>query len=674
MATAMLWECTSGARLSPLIRGYDVLTYDTDHVHEQHKRAIRSPDEHQVELRFNALGSNFQLQLEPDPTVITNNFAFVTSDGAEIKQMADAVHFYRGRIADVPGSFVHGSIVDGAFQGRIHSEDEKFSVEPARRYFNDSVEFHSVIYKDSHVDIPENAGGNCGLVGKMQEQMDRRLKEAGKMNPEKSHDFEDGAARYKRQATTAQTCAIHIITDHVYYKRFQDKNEIFRQMGEHVQAASKVFSDHNFQNGYDNIEFAIQKITLYDSNDVGTSYPFDSDYIGVEKFLDLTSEFPLNNQYCLVYTFTNRDFANGVLGLAWIATPTSTAGGVCSSNFNAGIVTTNNYGQDVPPIVSHLTFSHELGHSFGSRHDPDGDRLCAPGGSEGNFLMFAHASSGDLPNNNDFSSCSEANISRVLNTMGSRTNCLVERGSITLCGNQVRELTEECDCGANDECGDSCCTNSCQLVMSAKCRVEGMYVLLMTCLCAECPTPPPKANDTICDGGRRMCSNGECTRSICERDGRQQCQCAGTKDRCLLCCMNGDNGECQVYLNASGNTLTLDVGSPCESFMGYCDIFFECRLALEDGPLANIIRGIFYSDEPQLYDAILSWLSEYWWVVLVSAILLVGLMALIMFLCNLLTPTDNPWKEEVQSAKRNRVVIRARRDRGSQYPRSAPPE
>lgn len=43
--------------------------------------------------------------------------------------------------------------------------------------------------------------------------------------------------------------------------------------------------------------------------------------------------------------------------------------------------------------------------------------------------------------------------------------------------------------------------------------------------------------------------------------------------------------------------------------MGYCDIFFECRLALEDGPLANIIRGIFYSDEPQLYDAILSWLS-----------------------------------------------------------------
>lgn len=48
-----------------------------------------------------------------------------------------------------------------------------------------------------------------------------------------------------------------------------------------------------------------------------------------------------------------------------------------------------------------------------------------------------------------------------------------ERGSITLCGNQVREPTEDCDCGANDECGDSCCTDSCQLAASANCRWVG---------------------------------------------------------------------------------------------------------------------------------------------------------------------------------------------------------
>lgn len=69
------------------------------------------------------------------------------------------------------------------------------------------------------------------------------------------------------------------------------------------------------------------------------------------------------------------------------------------------------------------------------------------------------------------------------------------------------------------------------------------------------------------------------------------------------------SNECRLYRTFEEKTLTLDVGSPCESFMGYCDFFSECRLAQEDGPLAVIIRGIFYSDEPQLADAILSWLQ-----------------------------------------------------------------
>lgn len=46
---------------------------------------------------------------------------------------------------------------------------------------------------------------------------------------------------------------------------------------------------------------------------------------------------------------------------------TDRAGGVCADSFNSGIVTTNNYGENVSPVVSHLTFAHELGHSFGSR-------------------------------------------------------------------------------------------------------------------------------------------------------------------------------------------------------------------------------------------------------------------------------------------------------------------
>lgn len=128
--------------------------------------------------------------------------------------------YFSDYFVDVPESFVHGSIVDGHFQGRILSMDDKFSVEPAARYFNDTnLEFHSVIYKDSHVDIPENAAGGCGVVGKLQEQMNKKLQEANKNNIKIHDDSEDdGTHRYKRQANR-QTCALHLITDHVYFNR-----------------------------------------------------------------------------------------------------------------------------------------------------------------------------------------------------------------------------------------------------------------------------------------------------------------------------------------------------------------------------------------------------------------------------------------------------------------------
>lgn len=46
------------------------------------------------------------------------------------------------------------------------------------------------------------------------------------------------------------------------------------------------------------------------------------------------------------------------------------------------------------------------------QHDPE---VCTPGGEDGNFIMFARATSGDKKNNNQFSPCSLNSISPVLN-------------------------------------------------------------------------------------------------------------------------------------------------------------------------------------------------------------------------------------------------------------------
>lgn len=51
-----------------------------------------------------------------------------------------------------------------------------------------------------------------------------------------------------------------------------------------------------------------------------SSNPFRFANIGVEKFLELNSEQNHDN-YCLAYVFTDRDFDDGVLGLAWVGAP-----------------------------------------------------------------------------------------------------------------------------------------------------------------------------------------------------------------------------------------------------------------------------------------------------------------------------------------------------------------
>jgi disintegrin and metalloproteinase domain-containing protein 10 len=53
--------------------------------------------------------------------------------------------------------------------------------------------------------------------------------------------------------------------------------------------------------------------------------PYEPEYIGVEKFLDIISLEPTSDKdgerFCLSHVFTYRDFEDGVLGLAWVAEP-----------------------------------------------------------------------------------------------------------------------------------------------------------------------------------------------------------------------------------------------------------------------------------------------------------------------------------------------------------------
>jgi disintegrin and metalloproteinase domain-containing protein 10 len=90
-------------------------------------------------------------------------------------------------------SFVHGSISDGVFHGRVITTKDAYFIEKAQYYFPNHSHaengFHSVIYKDSHVNDPYRANrtvhpNGCGLTEDVSHWMDRMQNSADVLDEE----------------------------------------------------------------------------------------------------------------------------------------------------------------------------------------------------------------------------------------------------------------------------------------------------------------------------------------------------------------------------------------------------------------------------------------------------------------------------------------------------------
>ena len=550
-----------------------------------------------------------QLVLKKDRSVFTTNHISELGNGSLIN--LDLSFLYSGTVMGMPHSFCHGSLIRGIFQGSIFLPNETYHVEKSFRIFKKYLGFHSVIYRESDIKckdffesfpnyvtnvIVQNAVNNMIKLKQVKGNSNRR--------PE----------RADQNLGKGNTCTLYLQSDPLLWTRYLQKSngdhelarqEILMTLASHVEAVNNILAKTSFRTfdnsiRYSGLRLSIARTRIMTHDDCRDPSPslLCKYNIDIDAYLQLISK-DNHNLFCLAYTFTYRDFVNGVLGKAWIASPTNSRGGICekyeeyvvenyrfSRSFNTGVITTVNYGRELSPRVSYLNFAHQIGHSLGALHDKG--NICVPYGTtrpdsgKGNYLMFAGAISGVLANNDKFSVCSRDRIARVLDHVvrNSRKNCLIETGSS--CGNKIVEEGEECDCGYSNNCEEICCvprdqtgTNSdmCTLKIGKECSPSQGPCCSNTCqyvtelenktcslgndcklpsYCngssAVCPVATNKPDGTFCGHSDFLCQSGECNEVFCERIGWKQCFVSSSDGNrnittmCLLACMqNGSS-------------------------------------------------------------------------------------------------------------------------------------
>ena len=378
---------TSRKPLNSFIRHHERLSYDVSDVHARTRRAIELSPHADVAIKFEAHNKNFSMHLRRNHFIFAKEFKIVDGFGENVPY--DYSRFVHGNVEGHHRSYVMGKIDDGRFEGSIHLHGDQYHVEPAERYFKDdtTAKYHSVIY--SHHDVEHNARfgkaevpdrpttlKGSSLYKKMEEEKKILEKEEEELKQKGKHRYRRGTKNRHKN-----TCNLKLVADHLFMKKFVRRETAIDQMVMHYQAVEYIFRNQTFNTTgeYDSffspegVGFRIKEVHVWKEDSVPKELA--PNHISVYRLLELFSRMN-HSSACLAYLFTDRTFDDGIMGLAYLAYRYGQPGGICDpyakygevwKTYNTGVLTFQLYNREAPPLVTEITFAHELGHSFGAQ-------------------------------------------------------------------------------------------------------------------------------------------------------------------------------------------------------------------------------------------------------------------------------------------------------------------
>jgi disintegrin and metalloproteinase domain-containing protein 17 len=600
------------AELDKVLHNFETLHHEAfkHHIKKRHLY-VRDPEERQVE--YDSFGRHFKLVLRKSSNILASDFK-VTAIGADnVERVVDITPaIYHGYIDDEPDTSYVSAYWEGdnSLMATITTQSDVFAIEPSWRHLPNASDDSMISYRMSDLDMEADLGSNfCGYVneGLGDSNYTSLLQKEDESN-------KDSGSRRKRSSSCTPSksrpvCKLLLVADYRFFQGMGQSNlgkttSYLIGLVDRVNSIYKVTSFGDCGTGFG---FEIQQIRIFQQpSDGGTygSFNMQKDTWDTGELLEMFSRDPTYKDFCLAHLFTQIPFSNGVLGLAYIGgSRVYSIGGVCSPPYYKGgfqLFLNTGWSSAVSKsnrllltLESTLVTAHELGHNWGSEHDPDTTE-CGPSTSGGGkYIMYMYSVSGMDTNNQLFSPCSRRLMGAVLEA---KAESCFKQSVGGFCGNMRVEGDEQCDAGPSDPCctstcylrpgavcsdvNDVCCRNCAYAPSGTLCEsAQGGSVCYGNAACTGtskvCPRPPTLPDGSVCLLGN--CRNGTCL-APCEYNNQSSCVCDTLADACKWCCRDPkalNSSQCVPFKD-----LTLPEGMPC--VQGYCDNKGTCTKSIRD--------------------------------------------------------------------------------------------